>query len=138
MMEIDRDLSQIAAKTVRGRPKSAWRTACQVLCSLAALEEGFYVEGWAVTLDNQLVIEHAWLELDGRIVDPTRWQDDLAYFPVLRFEKAQMLEALTDCPRLPINWRGGARLRDNPAYYRAWQNARALAQIQLAHAERAA
>jgi hypothetical protein len=134
-MEVDCELSRRVAEAVGGKPQSAWRTACLALRSHLQLEKGFYVEGWAVTLDNLLVIEHGWIELVGRIVDPTRWASELAYYPVLRFDKDQLLQALVDCPRLPIAWHRGARLQDNPAYHRSWQEACALAQSQLAQAK---
>jgi hypothetical protein len=138
MMDVDRELSRRAAESLGNGPQSAWRTACRVLRSVSELKDAFYVEGWAVTLDNRLVIEHAWIEIEGKIIDPTRWHSKMAYFPVLRFDRNQVLEALAECPKLPVNWRGGARLRDNPAYHRAWKDARALAQSQLAQAKRAA
>jgi hypothetical protein len=96
------------------------------------LEKGFYIEGWAVILDSLLVIEHAWIELAGRIVDPTRWASGLAYFPALRFDKGQVLDALVDCAKLPLAWRSGQSLQENPAYHQASRDARALAQSQLA------
>ena len=136
-MKTDRELSQRIAGVV-GNTKNGWHTACVALRSDPQLVKGFYVEGWAVILDNRLVIEHAWIELAGRIVDPTRWARGLAYFPVLRFDKDQMLDALVDCAALPLAWRCGVSLQDNPAYHQASQDARAFARSQLAQAKEAA
>jgi hypothetical protein len=83
MMEVDRELSRRAAEALGDGQQSAWRTAWRVLRSVSELEDAFYVEGWAVILDNRLVIEHAWIEIDGKIIDPTRWRSHMAYFPVL-------------------------------------------------------
>jgi hypothetical protein len=131
-MKVDRNLSHRVAGVVGGKPQSGWHTACLALRSDSQLEKGFYVEGWAVLLDSLLVIEHAWIELAGRIVDPTRWASGLAYFPALRFDKDQLLDALVDSAKLPLSWRSGQSLRDNPAYHQASRDARALAQSQLA------
>lgn len=136
-MEVDRELSRRVEAAVRDKPHSPWRTACRALRSRSELEGAFYVEGWAVALNSKLVVEHAWLELGGRIIDPTRWNYDLAYFPVLRFDKRQMLEALADYPKLPITWRGSSCLQDNPAYHQAWRNARALARSRPVGAKQA-
>jgi hypothetical protein len=43
-----------------------------------------YVEGFAVNR-HRLVFEHAWIEHEGAILDPTLPEDDLVYFPGLRF-----------------------------------------------------
>jgi hypothetical protein len=91
-MKVDRELSHRVTGVTGDEPQSGWRTACLALLSDSQLEMGFYVEGWAVIPDNHLVIEHAWIELAGRIVDPTRWASGLAYFPALRFDKDQRLD----------------------------------------------
>lgn len=136
-MKVDCELSHRVAGVVGDKPQSSWHTACLALRSDAQLEKGFYVEGWAVILDNLLVIEHAWIELAGRIIDPTRWARGLAYFPALRFDKDQLLDALVDCAELPLAWRCGVSLQDNPSYHQASQDARVLAQSQLAQAKEA-
>ena len=94
---MDCELSHRVAGLAEDEPQSGWHTACLALRSDSQLEKGFYVEGWTVILDSLLVIEHAWIELAGRIVDPTRWASGLAYFPALRFDKDQLLDALVDC-----------------------------------------
>jgi hypothetical protein len=136
-MKVDRELSHHIADGVGDSPQSGWRTARLALQSDSRLEQGFYVEGWAVILDNHLVIEHAWIELAGRIVDPTRWVSGLAYFPALRFDKDQLPEATVDSAKLPLAWRYGAGVQDNPAYRQASRDARALAQALRAGAQEA-
>jgi hypothetical protein len=131
-MKVDCELSHRVAGVVADKPQSGWHTACLALRSDSQLEKGFYVEGWAVILDNLLVIEHAWIELAGRIVDPTRWASGLAYFPALRFDKDQLLDAVVDCAKLPLAWHCGVSLQDNPAYQQASRDARALAQSHSA------
>jgi hypothetical protein len=132
-MKVDRELSDRVGKVAGDDLQSGWHTACLALRSVPYLEKGLYVEGWALVPDNLLVIEHAWIELAGRIVDPTRWSSGLVYFPALRFDKDQLLDRLVDCAKLPLAWRSGRSLQDNPAYHQALRDARALAQSQLAH-----
>jgi hypothetical protein len=132
MIQKDRELSRRLAEALGSQTHSAWLKAWQALQSDPNLGDGLYVEGWAVTLDGLLAMEHGWLELDGRIVDPTQWDGDVAYFPGLRFDKDQALKALQNNPELPIAGQGGARLWDNPAYYRAWQDANIFTRSQLA------
>jgi hypothetical protein len=136
-MKVDCELSHRVAAGLGDKPQSGWHTAGLALQSDSQLEKGFYVEGWAVILDKFLVIEHAWIEFAGRIVDPTRWASGLAYFPALRFDKDQLLDALVDCDKLPLAWHCGVSLQDNPVYHQASQDARALAQSQLAQAKEA-
>jgi hypothetical protein len=134
MKQVDRKLSRQVAKAIGAAQRSAWRKACLALQLDSDLEDGLYVEGWAVLVDSRLVIEHGWVELNGRIVDPTRWDREVAYFPALRFDKEQVLEALVDCPELPVTWRCGPRLWDNRAYHQAWQEARAFSRSRLVNA----
>jgi len=134
-MKVDCELSQRVAGGAADEPQSGWHTACLALRSDSLLEKGFYVEGWAVILDNLLVIEHAWIELAGRIVDPMRWASGLTYYPALRFDKEQLLDVGVDCATLPLAWRCGASLQDNPAYQQASRDARALVQSQLTWAK---
>ena len=132
MMQVDRELARRVAETIEAESQSAWRKALLALQADPAVEEGLYVEGWAVLLDSLLIIEHGWLEIEGQIVDPTRWDRHVAYFPALRFDRDQVLEVLVDCPDLPVTWRCGPRIWDSPTYHQAWQDAFALAQSNLA------
>ena len=136
MKKVDRDLSKQVAEAIGADTQSAWRKAWLALQEDSDLEDALYVEGWAVLLDNLLVIEHGWVELNGRIVDPARWDRDLVYFPALRFDKEQVLDALVDSAELPVTWRYGPRLRDNPAYHHAWQEACKLTQSRIGQANR--
>jgi hypothetical protein len=132
MMKFDRELSRRVAHAAGAEWQNAWHKAWTVLQLESDLKDGLYVEGWAVPFEDLLIFEHSWVELDGRIIDPTRWDSDLAYFPALRFDKVQALEAVMSHRQLPIALCDGARLWDNPAYHRAWQDANAFIQSRLA------
>ena len=118
-MKVNCQLSHRLAEVVGDKPQRGWQTACLALRSDSQCETRFYIEDWAVIRDSLLLIEHAWIELADRIVDPTRWARGLAYYPALRFEKDQLLDAFVDCAKLPLAWRCGVSLQDNRAYHQA-------------------
>lgn len=56
--------------------------------------EPYYVEGWLLVSDGKVAIEHAWLEIDGEIVDvtlPGKYEAG-CYCPAYKFDA----EAITD------------------------------------------
>ena len=72
-------------------------------------QEAFYVEGWLAIQKASIFIEHGWLEVDGKIVDPTAslWMigtppQSSDYHPVFRWNqeriKEQMLFGHTKLP----------------------------------------
>jgi hypothetical protein len=82
-MKVNAELSRNVAGKVAARPKECWRNA---IMGLAVLPGAFYVEGWIITTSG-LVVEHAWLELDDEMVDPTLYQEKgTRYFPGQRYD----------------------------------------------------
>ncbi len=130
-MQVDKKLSGFVAGEIGSKDFSAWHRAWLAQQLVSELENSLYVEGWAVVPDSSLVVEHAWLELNGCIVDPARWDRSLTYFPALRFDKKQLLDAMVQQPILPVSWRSTASLPANADYYRARQAACAFAQARL-------
>src|SRR4051812_18278072 len=65
----DLALSQQLSKTVQARAFECFRNAFRALRNICP--DAFYVEGYAVMDGTQWLDIHAWLELDGKIVDPT-------------------------------------------------------------------
>ena len=102
------------------------------LQTVSELENGLYVEGWAVSLDNPLVFEHAWLELNGCVVDPARWNRKLTYFPGVRFDRDQLLDAAAKHPLLPVSWQNTASFSGIEAYQGARKAACVLVESMLA------
>lgn len=92
---LDLERSREVSAVVHAMPKHCWQN------SMDALEtcyrdhpSAFYVEGWAVT-EYGLVVEHGWVEVDGRIIDPTpSWNEveegDRAYFAGVRYTLKEM------------------------------------------------
>jgi len=108
-MIVNRELSARLAEKVGAKPKGCWLNAWQALQRERELEGGLYVEGWAVTDGDALVIEHGWLEIGGEIVDPSLYDPPArAYFPALRFDRARArAELAANDGELPIAWRFG-------------------------------
>ena len=96
---------------VRGIAKQCFRNAFRVVQHVPGFEEAVYVEGIAA-LPYGFLIEHGWVEANGDIIDPTLPDDEMAYFPGLRFVgQAGISEAL----RLPKHFKNDA---DLPIFYR--------------------
>jgi hypothetical protein len=123
---INRTLSKKAAETIQPIPKECWKNATLALVALPELSRAHYIEGWSVLAEIPVPFEHAWLELDGQIIDPTpaMWKGHQTYFPGLRLTKDELLQALNEDSSLPIVWRsewGGMRHPDFlEAYIAAW------------------
>lgn len=86
-----------------------------------------YVEGFA--FNGLLCVEHAWLEIDGEIVDPTVLSQRMVYFPGLRFEGCKQLsDALkikkdNETADLPIFYRFGFGGHESKSFRSARQAA---------------
>jgi hypothetical protein len=118
-------LSKRAAKIVNAVPKACWQNAYRALLHVPELASGYYVEGWYVSHGIYIAFEHAWIELDGHIIDPTpiSWKRHHAYFPGLRFTKDDLRREVQTATELPIAWRYGVEGIQSPAYRKAWKQA---------------
>ena len=92
---------------------------CGLIWHVPEYEEADYVEG--VIVDHrQVVTEHGWVEFRGVIVDPTLPDDDLLYYPGLRFtgrhgiSEAMRIPKASDLDDLPILDRFGEGGSDSP------------------------
>ena len=122
---LNRVLSKRAAKTINAVRNGCWENAYRALMELPELAHGQYVEGWFVRIDLPIPIEHAWIELEGKLIDPTpiSWHARYAYLPALRFTRDELVEALMEKTALPIAWRYGWGGMRHPAYAKAYQDA---------------
>src|SRR3712207_6711599 len=122
---LNRVVSKRAAKIINAKPKECWKNAFFSLLEVPELAHGQYVEGWIVPTTIPIAIEHAWIELDGQIIDPTpkSWITPFAYFPGLRLSKDEFMEAVTDDGRLPIVWRYGWGGMEHLGYSEAYRQA---------------
>jgi hypothetical protein len=122
---LNRAISKRAAKIIQSKPKECWKNAFFSLLEVPELARGQYVEGWIVPITIPIAIEHAWIELDGQIIDPTpkSWITQFAYFPGLRLSKDELMHAVADDGRLPIAWRYGWGGMEHPGYSEAYKHA---------------
>lgn len=82
--------SRRLAGVVGAKKKDCWRNA-----ALAAITtSGTYVEGHA-TMPQGVAFEHGWVELDGKILDPTlalfgEWPEGYNYFPGRKYSAEEV------------------------------------------------
>lgn len=96
---LDVELSTNVAQQINSRAKTPFENAFQA----AELTEGsMYVQGFlAFAREPYIPIEHGWIELGDRIVDPTlphlnKDALELFYFPAQRLSVAQMKAAVEE------------------------------------------
>jgi hypothetical protein len=115
----DKTESARVRRFVRAKPKQCYLNAFRAIQQVAGYAHADYVEGLAV-MGKVLVIEHGWIERDDIIVDPTLPQDDLNYFPGLRFTGQRGLAEAIQIP-------GADYSNDLPFFYRfGWVESIAL------------
>jgi hypothetical protein len=83
-MDRDSEQSRALARRIRAVPKQCFFNCWRVIARLGQYAGATYVEGLAVNRRSRLVFEHAWIEHEGALLDPTLPDRDLAYFPGLR------------------------------------------------------
>ena len=89
--------SQRVRKSIRAKRGQCYYNAFQVIHDVPEYAEADYVEGFVVRCG--VPIEHGWVEKDGVIVDPTLPEDEVAYFPGLRFQGASGLAEALQIPK---------------------------------------
>ena len=137
-MELDKTLSDRIADSIDVDPRDCWHNAWLALVCLQ-LHSALYVEGWVVA--DSLLIEHAWIEVGNRIVDPTLYRRKTTYFPGMRLDRRTARRVLARCTEtmpagcFPIVWRYGWRGTGCPDYVAAYRAALAHA-VQEAASDR--
>src|SRR5438270_9575544 len=69
-----------AAKLAEAQPNECWENSAKLM-RRDEYAAAIYVEGVVISRKVEFPQEHAWLVLDGQIVDPTLPEVDLHYFP---------------------------------------------------------
>jgi hypothetical protein len=118
------DKSKKLRKTIRSKAQQCYANAWDAIETLEEYKNATYVEGMAVA--NGLVIEHGWIEHGSEIVDPTLLDDNVAYFPGLRFKGREGLDSTWRIPgmdesgmKLPIFYRFGWGGVNSPEFLQA-------------------
>jgi hypothetical protein len=119
-------VQRLVRRLVRAKPNQCFRNAVNVVRYVPGYEEADYVEGVIVPTKRSVVTEHGWVEKNGVIVDPTLPNDDLLYYPGLRFKgrrgisEAMRLPRPLDVDDLPILERFGEGGGESPEFTDAW------------------
>lgn len=96
----DRDLAADLAFRVNALPNQCYENSLRAARSLGlnGSLEVFYVEGWLSILGG-ILIEHGWLEVEGRLVDVTLDDEEPGdYYPVVRWSLQRLQEeAMMTC-----------------------------------------
>ncbi|MGQ9870902.1 hypothetical protein [Leptodesmis sp.] len=104
---LDEARSQELAQHVKSKTKATFDNAYR---GALATKTATYVQGFLVIPGRRKPLEHAWLELDDCLIDPSlpylnRGSQDLYYFPAQRLSvkqlKAAVEEAKEDYPEDP-------------------------------------
>lgn len=101
-MTLDLEKSKEVAKKIKAKPKRCFYNAFKALDYLPP--EAMYIEGWVLKLG--LAIEHAWINLNGAIIDPTLYHDPPAkYYPGMELTVTELLDLAAKYGDLPVAYR---------------------------------
>ena len=124
-MTKDKNESVRVRRLVRAKPKQCFTNAMRVVWDIPEYEDADYVEGVIVAVGDR-VTEHGWVEMNGVIVDPTLPDDELLYYPGLRFRgrrgisEAMRIPKPRDLDDLPIFYRFGEGGGESFEFVEAW------------------
>ena len=76
--------SQIAAALISASPMQCWYNARRLIEAVEEYADANLVEGYAL-LEDGVPIEHGWVVVGQRIIDPTLPEEACEYFPGLEF-----------------------------------------------------
>lgn len=124
-MEKDKIESARVQRLVRANLNQCFLNAVRVIWHVPEYQGADYVEGVIVN-HRHVVTEHGWVEFRGVIVDPTLPDDELLYYPGLRFtgrhgiSEAMRIPKASDLDDFPILDRFGEGGGDSPEFVEAW------------------
>jgi hypothetical protein len=95
---LDQPASLELAQQIGSRAKRSFDNAYR---AVLAIEGAIYVQGFLVTSTTSEPIEHGWIELEGRILDPSLPHlpepvAQLQYFPAHRLSRKQIAAAIEE------------------------------------------
>jgi hypothetical protein len=139
-MQKNKEESARLAKQIRAKKRQCYYNAFSVIFYVKDFAGADYVEGYAVTREG-LAIEHGWIEANGEILDPTLPDDDVTYFPGLRWRgergiaEAMRIPKDTGTSDLPFFYRFGWGGSGSPEFMKAWEQAKNFVNELTAKAE---
>ncbi len=100
-MQINTELSQLIAIQVQSQPNQCYQNAARALEVLGSTAR--YVEGFLLMQGLYIPMRHAWIELDGIIIDPSPLEGVAAgYYPVACYTYEQVVNQLKAQSGLPF------------------------------------
>ena len=104
---VSMNLSKIAIKMADAEDGACFSNAFLSQIFFSAFDyEPIYVEGYALVEDVPLVTHHAWVELEGRIIEPTpawlKHAKEASYFGVRRKSRDEMIGLARAEATLPL------------------------------------
>jgi hypothetical protein len=107
--ELDQSISLELASRIKAEVKACYFNSRKAIMLLDEYATANYLEGFAATYLG-MPVEHAWIESDGKILDPTLPRGEaVAYFPGIRVRGREGLEAFYA--------KHGAEYRKSPLFY---------------------
>lgn len=136
--DIDASLAIQKNRKVRLAMKACWDNAFQVVTKVPEYRHVSYIEGIAV-YPCGVFMEHGWLEVDGKVIDPTLPTDEFIYIAGLTIAGAEaVLEAVDRLPRpegaetIPLFVRFGWGGERHPGIAATWRVARKMSEELIA------
>ena len=114
--------SRILAVALGAEREFSFRNAYDAVWHLP--ERAFYVEGFAA--DDRGVIEHAWVEFEGDILEPTsawRNKEGVEYFAGRKYSRTQAVALVEMYGSVPLAWADASFGPKDPAYNLAREEA---------------
>ena len=96
---LDAEQSIEVATQIKSKAKSRFQNAAK---AIALVEGALYVQGFITFVGSPYKpVEHSWLELDDRLVDPTfpylnRKSDQIYYYPAQKLTAKQLKKAIEE------------------------------------------
>jgi hypothetical protein len=140
-MQKNKEESARLAKEIGSKKRQCYRNAFRVILWVREHCKSDYVEGIAVFGDG-LVIEHGWIEANGEILDPTIPNDDMTYFPGLRWTGERGIADAIKIPKdkgtddLPFFYRFGWGGSGSPEFTAARKQAWSFVNDLIAKADK--
>jgi hypothetical protein len=133
-LSLDFDTSAKLAGLIHALPKNCWKNAFNALSHLPG---GWYVEGWLII--DGILYEHGWCEWEGKVVDPTLYNQlgrRYFYLPGIKYSIDDVVKRVQKkSVKLPFVWHeegagfGGFRIKSYRDAYNKAQSIRGFKNI---------
>jgi len=105
-MPFNANLSRMIGEDIGAKNKDCFLNAFRAISEVNNAETAVYVEGFAVSHEMRfLIASHAWIEVDGEIIDPTPAYQEGGheYFPAVKYPRHKILvAAIENDSTLPV------------------------------------